>query len=90
MEESLLFISNILHDTCVAHVNGVLPFIPVTLDNPFLTPKEDGREATVIEMECLEKGIFLASDFPINYRDFIKHLKSLGIEVEKIGVDICG
>jgi hypothetical protein len=90
MEESLLFISNSLHDTCVARLNGVLPSIPTTLDNPFLTHKGDGREATVVEAECLENGILLASDSPLNYEEFIAFLKGAGIEVEQIGVDICG
>jgi hypothetical protein len=90
MGPSLLFISNSLHDTCIARLQGRLPTIPASLDNPFLTPHEGDKGASYVEAEVTENGILLASDTPIDYEDFIKYLKSLGIGVENIGVNICG
>lgn len=90
MDSSLLFISDALHDTCVARVNGDLPTFPATLNNPFLTPQSGEQEPSLVEAEVLEKGILLASDAPINYAEFIDYLKEIGIEVEQLGVNICG
>jgi hypothetical protein len=90
MNPTLIFASDSLHDTCIARVNGNLPFIGATPNNPFLAQREGDPEAKQVEAEVIENGILITSDNPIDYDDLIEYLKEIGIEVEQLGVDICG